>query len=189
MTLDGAISAFLVAMRLRRLSAHTSRAYAGDLALYRRWSPHGVLADALTPEEIARWREAMDETDLAAASIKRRLAALKAFCKWLEREGHIGTTPFRGLDMAVKLPKRLPRNLGASDLRRLLRHVRAERERAVGTAGGAAPRGGSGRRVGAFGGLGRTCTRRDHRRDEHANTKRLGAQATQRSDHGKSPHG
>lgn len=125
MLLTDAIEMFLDTVRLRRLSEHTGRAYSGDLALFRRWTGHRLVSDALTPEEIKQWRATMDETALAPASIKRRLAALKALCKWLEREAHIENSPFRELDMAVKLPKRLPRNLGRNDLRRLLEAVRA----------------------------------------------------------------
>ena len=124
MTLADAISKFLLACKLRKLSPHTQRAYRSDLWLFRKWSHNRELERALTPDEIKAWRCHMDDRPLAATSIKRRLATLKAFTKWLEKAGHLNQNPFLALDLPIKLPRRLPRNLQNGDLRELIRSVR-----------------------------------------------------------------
>jgi len=124
MTLADAISRFLLACRLRKLSEHTQRAYACDLGFFRRWSGHTPLADALTADAVEAWRRHLDDRQFAATTIKRRLAALRAMAKWLEREGHLADNPFRRLELGIKLPRRLPRNLSQRDLRLLLQGVR-----------------------------------------------------------------
>lgn len=124
MTLADAISRFLLACRLRKLSEHTQRAYACDLGFFRRWTGHTALADALTTDAVEAWRRHLDDRQFAATTIKRRLAALRAMAKWLEREGHLVDNPFRRLELGIKLPRRLPRNLSQRDLRLLLQGVR-----------------------------------------------------------------
>lgn len=126
MTLADAVTRFLLACRLRKLSVHTQRAYACDLRLFVRWSGHAGLAEALTAAEIEAWRHRLDAFGFSAATIKRRLAALRAMAKWLERDGHLAEDPFRRIDLGIKLPRRLPRNLGERDLRLLLNGVRTK---------------------------------------------------------------
>ena len=105
----------------KSLSAHTLRAYEGDLGLFIK----DVGADAV-PEAINRdrlWqhiRWLREVRHLAEASVKRRLATLRIFFRWLEAEGAVPLSVFHRLGLAVRLPKRLPRALDGSDLRRLL---------------------------------------------------------------------
>jgi integrase/recombinase XerD len=63
---------------------------------------------------------------LKESSVKRRMAALKVLFRWLERDEAIALTPFHRLDLAIRLPHRLPRALGPDDMRRLLRRADAE---------------------------------------------------------------
>jgi len=125
MTLADAVSRFLLACRLRKLSLHTQRAYACDLGFFRRWSGQALLADAVTGDVVQAWRTHLDDRQLSAATIKRRLATLRAMAKWLEREGHLTDNPFRRIELGIRLPRRLPRNLNQRDLRLLLQGVRA----------------------------------------------------------------
>jgi len=97
----------------RNCSRHTRRAYASDLS---------QLAQHLGPE--AR-PESVQREDLRAflaagyrrlrpASTARRLAAIRAFYRWLAREQRVGRDPSAGLS-APKLPLRLPRPLSVDD--------------------------------------------------------------------------
>lgn len=119
-----AISDFLLSCKLRKLSVHTQKAYRSDLGLFCTWSQHPRLSDALTVKELGSWRIFLDQRSFAASTIKRRLAALQAMTKWLEKEGLIASDPFREIDVAIKLPRRLPRNLKHDDLHILLTRLK-----------------------------------------------------------------
>ena len=124
MLLTDAIKQFLLFCKLKKLSTHTQKAYAGDLHSFAHWSNHALAVMALTTNEVSSWHVHMDTQEFAATTIKRRLAALKAFSKWLAREDIITENPLKNLDVCIRLPRRLPRNLNRQDLRRLLQQVK-----------------------------------------------------------------
>jgi integrase/recombinase XerD len=111
----------------RSLSANTLKAYTADLADFtgfiggeRRIGKVG--RDRL--RDYARWL--LDERHLKEASVKRRIAALKVFFRWLEREEAVTITPFHRLDLVVRLPRRLPRGVSAEELKCLLDAIGGE---------------------------------------------------------------
>ena len=53
--------------------------------------------------------------------MKRHLATLRSFFRWLEEDRGEIEDPFRGTRIRIRMPKRLPRVIARSDLRRLLR--------------------------------------------------------------------
>lgn len=105
----------------RSLSANTLRAYSLDLARF------VSFAEATTPlADIDRdtlrdyARSLVEESGLKMASVKRRIASLKAMFRWLEREEAIAVSPFHRLDLVIRLPRRLPRAISPDELRRLM---------------------------------------------------------------------
>lgn len=58
--------------------------------------------------------------NLKPATIKRRIACLKAMFRWAEDEGYISKNPFFGLNERFASPKRLPRTLSGHEMRNLL---------------------------------------------------------------------
>jgi len=97
------------------------RAYEGDLALFLRCLGPDTPPESVDRERIwqfIRWLRA--ERNLKEASVKRRLAALKLFFRWLESEGVVATSVFHGLRLGLRSPNRLPRALDIHDMRRLL---------------------------------------------------------------------
>jgi len=113
----------------RSLSLNTLKAYAVDLADFATFVGGeevvgGVGRDRL--RDYARWL--MDTRGLKEASVKRRMAALKVFFRWLEREEAVEITPFHRLDLVVRLPRRLPRGVSAEELRRLLEAIGGEKD-------------------------------------------------------------
>ena len=128
MFLKDAIEQFLLLSKLKKLSPHTLKAYAGDLYSFAHWSRHRRASAALTTNQISSWHLYMDTQDFAATTIKRRLAALKAFCKWSEREDIVSVNPFKNLEVSIRLPRRLPRNLNRQDLRQLLQQIKQAAE-------------------------------------------------------------
>ncbi len=111
---------FLQNCRRKELSAHTIRAYERDLDKFRKFcTVHHVDAKTLEASHIKAWVDTLHLAGLSASSRRRHLACVKVFCRWMEEEGLIEVTPFHGLKLHIKLPKRLPRNIGQNQLRQL----------------------------------------------------------------------
>lgn len=72
-----------------RRSPATAEAYLADLrllALFLRREPYR-LATTLRTEHVASWRDAMLEAGLSPSTVRRRLAAVRAFGRWLQISG------------------------------------------------------------------------------------------------------
>jgi integrase/recombinase XerC len=101
----------------RALSPHTARAYASDV---------GQLAEtfaerspaALEPSDVRRFLAVRHPQD-APASLARKLAAIRAFFRFLVREGVREADPTTGMP-APRTPRRLPRPLGVDDCQQLM---------------------------------------------------------------------
>jgi integrase/recombinase XerC len=101
----------------RGLSQHTARAYLSDV---------GQLAEsfaetspaALDASDVRRFLAARHPRD-AAASLARKLASIRAFFRFLVREGVRAADPTTGMP-APRTPKRLPRPLGVDDCELLM---------------------------------------------------------------------
>jgi integrase/recombinase XerC len=105
--IEKAIDKFLQSLRQRNASAHTIKAYTGDLsnfAVYvgsRDWRS----IDHLT---IRGFLSRLYEKDLSKTSVARALAGVRSFYRWLAREGVVEQNP-AALVSTPKLPKKLPR--------------------------------------------------------------------------------
>src|SRR5438445_634239 len=93
------------------VSPHTLAAYGSDLAQFLEYfSPPG--ADPPGPREfevwkIREWLGSLYQQKLTAVSMRRKLAALRAFFRFLAREGVIEMNPARLVRMP-NAPLRLP---------------------------------------------------------------------------------
>jgi len=134
---------FLEAMRLQRAaSRNTLRAYGNDLAQFaafldawmaghetdyrgnRAGGHRGGRNVALTPESITAaavrgWVARMHAADLAAVTISRKLAAIRAFGAFLCREGQLQRNPARSVSNP-KTGQALPDLLSEHEVERLL---------------------------------------------------------------------
>ncbi len=107
----------------RRYSPHTVAAYRRDLADFERFltgrrgeSPR---AESVTEEDVRAYLRQLTRRGLAARTVARRLATLKAFRKYLHRRG--AAAPELGPELkGPKLPKRLPPFLSEQELADLL---------------------------------------------------------------------
>jgi len=105
----------------RRLSAHTDRSYARDLAALIRYCDRRGIGDwgKLDGPEVRAFAAHSHAGGLAPRSIQRRLSAVRTFYEFLLREGHCALNPARGVQ-APKTKKRLPDTLDADQMARLL---------------------------------------------------------------------
>lgn len=107
---------------IRKLSPHTVRAYELDLARFSQFLGKRAAVAACDRTVIHNYvRHLFDVRALKEASVKRHLATLRSLFHWLEDDDQSIEDPFRGARIRIRMPKRLPRVIARSDLRRLLR--------------------------------------------------------------------
>src|SRR5215471_1293640 len=106
-TVSKAVDDFLHHLRERNSSAHTIKAYTGDLANF---SAYARARDWKQIDHIAirGFLSQLYEKGLSKTSVARSLAALRSLYRWLALEGVVGQNPAR-LVSTPKLPKKLPR--------------------------------------------------------------------------------
>ena len=104
----------------RNLSAHTIRAYEGDLASFERYLGSRAQVDEINRDNLVSFLEKQKEAGLSPASLRRRTSALRGFCRWMLSEGFLKADPWNGAHVAFGRSKKLPRVLSSDELGRLL---------------------------------------------------------------------
>ncbi len=106
----------------RGLSENTISAYVQDLDAFATHAAAHDIALPLIPENITDFVQHLREVrGHAPATVRRRIACLRVFCRWLEKDGHSAASPFRDIDLQLKIPRRLPRAIGRDHLHRIAR--------------------------------------------------------------------
>lgn len=119
---DGVVSSFLArAEAERHLSAHTVAAYARDLAQFFDFCDREGTrrVDDVARRQVRRWQAHLATRGYAAASISRKVSAVRALFGDALRRGVVAADPTVGVP-ARKRPSRLPRALGAGPLGAML---------------------------------------------------------------------
>jgi integrase/recombinase XerD len=115
----------------RRLSVHTQRVYERDVRAWLQVLPPGNSAEVaalLTRDNVVSFLAQSHASGLTPRSIARRLAGLRAFCRYLVHEAVLSVNPL--IDMQTpRLPQRLPHFLSLDEVDRLLRQPRVETPR------------------------------------------------------------
>ena len=104
---DKASAQFLQSLRQRNASAHTIKAYSGDLAEFSAYvgSRGWKQIDHVT---IRGFLSHLYEKGLGKTSVARALAAVRSLYRWLAQEGVVEQNP-ASLVSTPKLPRKLPR--------------------------------------------------------------------------------
>lgn len=100
----------------RDLSPHTIRAYNGDLAGFERHVGADFEVEEIDRECVISFIEKQKTAALSPASLRRRAAALRGFCRWLQSQGVLVADPWSGASVALGRTRRLPRTLPAHEL-------------------------------------------------------------------------
>ncbi len=115
----------------RRLSVHTQRVYERDVRAWLQALPPGNSAEVaalLTRDNVVSFLAQSRASGLTPRSIARRLAGLRAFCRYLVQEAVLSVNPLIDLQ-TPRLPQRLPHFLSLDEVDRLLRQPRVETPR------------------------------------------------------------
>ena len=118
-------------------SQHTTKAYVSDMrgfAAFLRQAPADFTKFTTVRQDFApsylTWLR--NDRRNGAATSKRKMASLQAYFLWLVRLGRLERSPLELKGIYIKLPKRLPRAVPRSEVRRLLHECRGDE---VGTKG------------------------------------------------------
>src|SRR5690242_18734119 len=106
-TISDAVTKFLQSLRQRNASAHTIKAYTGDLAAFAECVGTRDLRD-IDHVTIRGFLSLLYEKGLSKTSVARALAAVRSLYRWLAQESLVEQNP-AALVSTPKLPKKLPR--------------------------------------------------------------------------------
>lgn len=122
MQLTEAVAAFVEhCASIRKLSAHTVRAYELDLRRFTQFVGRHAAVAACDRHGVQRYiRHLFEDHALKETSVQRHLATLRSLFRWLQEERGRDEDPFRGPRIRIRMPRRLPRVIPRSDLRLLL---------------------------------------------------------------------
>jgi len=92
------------------LSNHSLRAYRQDLSAFAKFKTKvGLVAQPSGQNIIAFQKDLREEQGASPSTIRRRLVTLRSYYKWREDVCPEERSPFDGLRLDLKIPKRLPR--------------------------------------------------------------------------------
>ena len=131
-------SAYLLAER--NSSGLTSSGYVQDLAQFAEFKWGREVAppfqwERVTPEDAKAFLMSFARGGAKASTMRRKLASMRSFYRWLVREGGMAENPFSALH-GPRLPKPLPKVLSVEETRRFLAAPLKELERLKAETGG-----------------------------------------------------
>ena len=120
MNVQQAIAEFLHhGQSVRNLSDRTLRAYQSDLSQFNLHVNDKNMVD-ITPEHLEDYLEKLGTGPYRDTSIRRKVAALKVFFRYLEEKGVVNESPARQLRIKRPVESRVPTVLSAREVRSLL---------------------------------------------------------------------
>jgi len=120
MNVQQAIAEFLQhGQAVRNLSDRTLRAYQSDLTQF-----HSAINDTnmveITPEHLEAYLDKLGTGPYRDTSIRRKVAALKVFFRYLEEQGIVTESPARKLKIKRPVESRVPTVLSSREIRALV---------------------------------------------------------------------
>jgi integrase/recombinase XerD len=120
MNVQQAIADFLQhGQAVRNLSDRTIRAYHSDLSQFHLHVTDKNMVD-ITPEHLEDYLEKLGMGPYRDTSIRRKVAALKVFFRYLEEQGVVSESPARKLRIKRPVESRVPTVLSSREVRSLL---------------------------------------------------------------------
>jgi integrase/recombinase XerD len=120
MNVQQAIAEFLQhGQSVRNLSDRTLKAYQSDLAQFHVHMEETPAVE-VTPEHLERYLDKLGDGPYRDTSIRRKVAALKVFFRYLEEQGIVSESPARKLKIKRPVENRVPTVLSTREIRALL---------------------------------------------------------------------
>jgi len=116
----------------RSLNVASAASYLSDVRQYLAGSdisdPESAAAH-LTAKSVQKWLRELSHAGLAATSLARKLAAVRAFASWLVESGHLAADPIEPLK-PPRLPRKLPDILSVAEVEALIAAADRGKDRA-----------------------------------------------------------
>ncbi len=126
MNVQQAIAEFLQhGQRVRNLSDRTLRAYNSDLTQFY-VQMDGTGTSEITPEHLESYLDKLGTGPYRDTSIRRKVAALKVFFRFLEEQGIVTESPARKLKIKKPVENRVPTVLSGREVKALLAAPKAQ---------------------------------------------------------------
>ena len=120
MNVQQAIAEFLEhGQTVRNLSDRTLRAYQSDLSQFRHHVDETRMVD-ITPADLETYLDKLGTGPYRDTSIRRKVAALKVFFRFLEEKGIVSESPARKLKIKRPVENRVPTVLSTREVKALL---------------------------------------------------------------------
>lgn len=120
MNVQQAIAEFLEhGHTVRNLSDRTLRAYHSDLSQFHNHVSETAMVD-ITPDDLETYLDKLGTSPYRDTSIRRKVAALKVFFRYLEEKGVVAESPARKLRIKRPVENRVPTVLSSREIRSLL---------------------------------------------------------------------
>jgi integrase/recombinase XerC/integrase/recombinase XerD len=120
MNVQEAIADFLQhGQTVRNLSDRTLRAYQSDLSQFHVHLDGAAMVE-ITPEHLEEYLDKLGTGPYRDTSIRRKVAALKVFFRYLEESGVVTESPARRLKIKKPVENRVPTVLSSREIRALL---------------------------------------------------------------------
>jgi site-specific recombinase XerD len=104
----------------RDLSPHTIRAYQCDLTALRTYAGNNLEIDGISEDLMVKFVASQRAAGISGSSIRRRLAALRSFSKWLTSNNQLEQDPWLHVSIRIQKPHRLPRQVPKLELTQLI---------------------------------------------------------------------
>lgn len=123
MILEKAVNKFLGhCCNYKALTKNTLKAYETDLEDFKKFRRVNPQVISVSKECLQNYLKFLrNGRELKESSIKRKMACLKAFFRWLEMEEIIKVSPFHRFSFKIVIPPRLPNTLAVEELRKLFK--------------------------------------------------------------------
>jgi integrase/recombinase XerC len=123
---DALLKDFVRGLRAADLAEATRRGYAADLRLFRRWIEEARGADVrlrrISAVDLVNYRQHLIRSEkLRAASVNRKVQALKKFFAWAEHKRIVPSNPAAGLLFLRRQRQTRPKGLHPQETQALLR--------------------------------------------------------------------
>jgi site-specific recombinase XerD len=105
------------------LSPHTLRAYEGDVLAFERHLGRHVQVRHIDRDRLVSFVEDLQDAGLSPPSIRRRVAAVRGFCRWLLARKLLDADPLIELALPTARRRTLPRVVPSHELQRLFHHL------------------------------------------------------------------
>lgn len=115
----------------KNLSPLTLKAYQIDLKQFFFFATDIHETQQVNRDFIRRYLRHLFEKQLKVISIRRKMICLKSFFHFLECEDYLEMSPFRKLNLAIRIPQNIPEVMNMTDIRLLISLPKIELEKSL----------------------------------------------------------